>query len=97
MRRGGGGGAQAGGAMGGLRRGGFNGSGGCLCRNDGKLEDPARLAQFEEREEVHALVLRLFQERVDPSVVSVHSPERAHVSQHSRGLKTRQRLFRIRR
>ena len=67
-----------------------------LRRNDGELEDAAGLAQLEEGEEVHPLVLRLLQQRVDPAVVAVHAPERAHVAEHASSLRTsRRQIIRI--
>jgi hypothetical protein len=75
--------APGGGAALGGRRGGARAR---LRRNDGELEDGARLSELEEGEEVHALVLRLLQQRVDPAVVAVHIAEGAHVPEHARSL-----------
>jgi len=45
-------------------------------------EDEARLAQLQEGEQVHALVLSLLQQCVDPAIVTPHAAQRLHVAQH---------------
>ena len=45
-------------------------------------EDEARLTQLQEGEQVHALILGLLQQRVDPAIVTPHAAQRFHVTQH---------------
>mmetsp|Transcript_34096 Transcript_34096/g.88482 ORF Transcript_34096/g.88482 Transcript_34096/m.88482 type:complete len:306 (-) Transcript_34096:283-1200(-) len=46
-------------------------------------EKGARLAHLEERQQVHALVLRLLQQGVDPAVVALHPAQAVHVAEHA--------------
>lgn len=50
---------------------------------DHRLHEPARLAHLHERQEVHAFVVRLFQQRLDPPVVPLHAAEGAEVAEHT--------------
>lgn len=54
-----------------------------LRADDEYLHEPARLAHLEEGQEVHALVVRLLEQRLDPAVVALQTPERVEVSQHA--------------
>lgn len=45
-------------------------------------EDEAWLTQLQESEQVHALIFGLLQQRVDPAVVTPHTAQRLHVTQH---------------
>lgn len=47
------------------------------------LHKPSRLTHLQEGEEVHALVVRLLEQRLDPAVVPLQRPQRAQVPQHS--------------
>jgi hypothetical protein len=58
----------------------------CLCNHDRSTEYRARIAQLQERQQVHPLVLGLLQQRVDPAVVAVHVTEGAHMAKHARSL-----------
>ena len=53
-----------------------------LAEQDHAPEEEARLAQLQEGEEVHALILGLLQQSVDPAVVPPHAAQAAHVPQH---------------
>ena len=53
-----------------------------LRAEDGESEPKPGLLEAHEREEVHALVLRLLEEGVDPPVVAREGAERDHVAQH---------------
>eukprot|EP00960_Hanusia_phi_P009095 262805-Hanusia_phi.AAC.1 len=52
--------------------------------NDGRAESVAGLLELDEREQVHALVLGLLEQRVDPSVVAIHAAQRAEMTKHPR-------------
>mmetsp|Transcript_16550 Transcript_16550/g.49345 ORF Transcript_16550/g.49345 Transcript_16550/m.49345 type:complete len:212 (+) Transcript_16550:4545-5180(+) len=54
-----------------------------LCQQHRRAELPVWLAQLQERQQVHALVLRLLQERRDPALVRHHDAQRAQVAQHA--------------
>ena len=45
-------------------------------------EEEAWLAQLQEGEQVHALILSLLQQSVDPSIVLPHASQGSHVAQH---------------
>mmetsp|Transcript_31849 Transcript_31849/g.105597 ORF Transcript_31849/g.105597 Transcript_31849/m.105597 type:complete len:204 (-) Transcript_31849:92-703(-) len=53
-----------------------------LPSDDGHPKERARLAQRERDQQMHALVLRLGQQRVDPAMVPAHEPQRSHMPQH---------------
>ena len=54
-----------------------------LSTEDHEFHKPAGLSHLEEREEVHTFVVRLFQQRFDPAVVSLHPPEAMQVPKHT--------------
>lgn len=54
-----------------------------LRTNDHELHEPAGLAHLHEREEMHSLVVALFEECLDPAVVALHPAKTAEVTEHT--------------
>lgn len=54
-----------------------------LGAQDHDLHEPAGLGHLEEGEQVHALVVRLFEQRLDPAVVALHPAQRVQVAEHA--------------
>ncbi|KXH63971.1 hypothetical protein CNYM01_13806 [Colletotrichum nymphaeae SA-01] len=54
-----------------------------LGAEDHDLHEPARLRHLHERQEVHALVEALLEERLDPAVVALHAAQAAEVAEHA--------------
>jgi len=53
-----------------------------LAEKDEASEDGSGLPHLHEGEQVHALILRLLQQSMDPPVVSLHGSERPQMPQH---------------
>mmetsp|Transcript_34099 Transcript_34099/g.106757 ORF Transcript_34099/g.106757 Transcript_34099/m.106757 type:complete len:230 (+) Transcript_34099:298-987(+) len=54
-----------------------------LGSNDGCAESVAGLLELDKREQVHALVLSLLEQRVDPSMITIHATKRSEMAEHS--------------
>lgn len=54
-----------------------------LGSNDHHLHEPTRLAHLHECQEVHPLVVALLEERLDPTIVSLHASKASEVAQHA--------------
>lgn len=54
-----------------------------LGAEDHDFHEPARLRHLHERQEVHALVEALLEERLDPAVVALHAAQAAEVAEHA--------------
>ena len=54
-----------------------------LAAEDHEAHEPAWFGHLQEGEEVHALVVGLFEERLDPAIVSLHTADTMEVSQHT--------------
>lgn len=65
-------------------------------RSEGKRKknSPARLRHFQKRQQMHPLIIRLLQQRLNPSIIPLHPPHRMQMPQHARrhARNTRHRL-----
>lgn len=46
-----------------------------LSADDDSLHEPSRLRHLHECQEVHPLIVRLFEERFDPAIIPLHTPQ----------------------
>lgn len=54
-----------------------------LCTDDHELHEATGFAHLHKCEEMHALVVRLLEERLDEAIVSLHPSQAAQVAKHS--------------
>lgn len=54
-----------------------------LCSDDEKTLEQCRSADLDPRQQMHALILGLFEQFHDPAVVSLHSTQRSQMSNHT--------------
>lgn len=52
--------------------------------NRKKRYSPARLRHFQKRQQMHPLIIRLLQQRLNPSIIPLHPPHRMQMPQHAR-------------
>lgn len=48
-----------------------------------ETHEPARLSHLEECEQMHALVVRLLEQRLDPAIVALHAAHRVQMAKHA--------------
>lgn len=59
-------------------------------RSEGKRKEktrrnsPPRLRHFQKRQQMHPLIIRLLQQRLNPSIIPLHPPHRMQMPQHPR-------------
>lgn len=53
-------------------------------RREGKRNSPPRLRHFQKRQQMHPLIIRLLQQRLNPSIIPLHPPHRMQMPQHAR-------------
>lgn len=55
-----------------------------LCAQKEEFHEPAGFAHFQKGQEVHPLVVRLLEQRLDPTIVALQRPYRAQMAEHAR-------------